>query len=551
VQKRLLCVLALALVPAGSAAAPPARIAALSAGGVVAVDAGGGNLVQLSSVRGALGAVWSPDGTRLAFSDTRDVYVVDADGSNEQRLTSNPATFVTSPSPTWSPDGKQIAYAVGDTVWVMSADGSGKRAITSDPGALVVPPRWRPTGSLILYGRQTAAGVELRVVDAAGGPPRAVATSPVIFGAAWSPDGGRIAFVDGHLEVVALTGDVRTLSDVATENNLAWSPDGREIAFEGVRTYGEPTGKFAPPSILSIYVVPADGGGAAERLTGPLGGQYEALLFDSRAVWWPDGAGLLFYRLTPNGSRLFAMNADGSCEHDLGRALPPLVGAAFQPGSAAPPPTQCVDLHGFAAFRAPITGRGRAQGVTVIVDNDGNLAAARVEISATASSGTLLATDARCSGGARLHCVLPALSAQTTTAVSFALATAVVGTATVHVAVNGAAAATATTTVLACRTVGTAGADTIHGTRGRDTICGLQGPDHIYGGAGNDRLDGDGGDDVIYGGPGREVIDGGAGRDVIFARDGERDVIDSGSERDTAVVDRIDVVRHCERVLRS
>ena len=40
------------------------------------------------------------------------------------------------------------------------------------------------------------------------------------------------------------------------------------------------------------------------------------------------------------------------------------------------------------------------------------------------------------------------------------------------------------------------------------------------------------------------------GNDVIYARDGDRDWIDCGSERDIAVVDRIDVVRHCEYVLR-
>jgi hypothetical protein len=36
---------------------------------------------------------------------------------------------------------------------------------------------------------------------------------------------------------------------------------------------------------------------------------------------------------------------------------------------------------------------------------------------------------------------------------------------------------------------------------------------------------------------------------TIFARDGQRGRIDCGTEYDVAVVDKIDHVRHCERVL--
>jgi hypothetical protein len=105
--------------------------------------------------------------------------------------------------------------------------------------------------------------------------------------------------------------------------------------------------------------------------------------------------------------------------------------------------------------------------------------------------------------------------------------------------------------VLNCTEVGTAGADFLPGRPGDDRICGLPGPDWISGGKGDDHLDGGNGDDTIYGGPGHDTILGGGGRDVIFARDGERDRIDCGSEYDVAVVDKIDQVGHCERVLRK
>jgi Ca2+-binding RTX toxin-like protein len=105
--------------------------------------------------------------------------------------------------------------------------------------------------------------------------------------------------------------------------------------------------------------------------------------------------------------------------------------------------------------------------------------------------------------------------------------------------------------VLPCTIVGTWGADHLAGTAGPDHICGLPGADWISGGKGGDFLDGGSGNDTIFGGPGHDTILGKGGRDVIFARDGQRDYIDCGTEYDVAVVDKIDHVRDCERVLRK
>jgi Ca2+-binding RTX toxin-like protein len=92
--------------------------------------------------------------------------------------------------------------------------------------------------------------------------------------------------------------------------------------------------------------------------------------------------------------------------------------------------------------------------------------------------------------------------------------------------------AAASAVVLPCDILGTAGDDRLVGTAGRDRICG---------GAGADRIEG---------GPGRDRIDAGGGRDVVYVRDGERDVVDCGTARDTVFADRLDVLKHCERVTR-
>ena len=49
---------------------------------------------------------WSPEGQRIAFASIRegnwDIYVVNADGSGERRLTTDSADYE---SPQWSPTG--------------------------------------------------------------------------------------------------------------------------------------------------------------------------------------------------------------------------------------------------------------------------------------------------------------------------------------------------------------------------------------------------------------------------------------------------------------
>ena len=64
------------------------------------------DLIQSGPVRPEVQTLaWSPDGRRIAFisrGGTYDVYVANADGSGQRRLTRN-ARLVT---PAWSPDGQ-------------------------------------------------------------------------------------------------------------------------------------------------------------------------------------------------------------------------------------------------------------------------------------------------------------------------------------------------------------------------------------------------------------------------------------------------------------
>jgi Ca2+-binding RTX toxin-like protein len=99
---------------------------------------------------------------------------------------------------------------------------------------------------------------------------------------------------------------------------------------------------------------------------------------------------------------------------------------------------------------------------------------------------------------------------------------------------------------------GFGGPDTLDGAGGRDTVKGGDGGDEAGGGTGADEVYGGPGDDYLIDAPDndRDVLYGHSGEDNIQVRDfpAVKDVVYCGSGRDTAYVDRLDVVHDCEIV---
>jgi len=188
----------------------------------------------------------SPDGTTIASVDGNGyVHTVGVDGTNEQVLTGagNTNDGDAQNHVDWSPDGTQLAYAYSGDIYVINADGSDQHAVThvSDQFHHYYPV-WSPDGTTIAYWSGSATGED-------GGPADAEIDTVVVenrlvtqlthngisdIEPAWSPDGSKIAYWHGGALWVIRADGTNKHEVYAGDGDAwapAWSPDGTEIAF--------------------------------------------------------------------------------------------------------------------------------------------------------------------------------------------------------------------------------------------------------------------------------------------------------------------------------
>jgi TolB protein len=187
----------------------------------------------------AMGGVYSPDGSRIAFTVTQgantDIWIMSADGSGARQLTRDGAIDV---SPTWSPDGRRLAFtsdrAGTPQVYVMGADGSSPRRLTFQ-GNYNQTPQWSPRGDLIAFtARDERKVFDVFVVSADTG---AVARITQDQGRtneepSWAPNGRMLVFRSdragpGQLVISDPKGDRQTVVAGGRSGDLsgpAWGP---------------------------------------------------------------------------------------------------------------------------------------------------------------------------------------------------------------------------------------------------------------------------------------------------------------------------------------
>ena len=302
---------------------PVARIwmAPLDGGDATAITAGPGNDTHPR---------WSPDGQQLAFLSTRDgdkdggkaqIYLTPADGETPRRLCTLPNGVE---SFAWSPDGTRIA--------LLTWEGAEP---TQDP-KVIAPDRHRRLWTVAVTSDQ---------------PSPVTPDNLTIWEYAWSPDGQQFAvyysagpgetdWYRGQVGVVpAAGGAVRRLTELTRQAAaLAWSPDGGRIAYI--------SGEWSDRGLVGgeVFVIPVVGGEARNLTPG-------VEFSPSWVRWFPDGRRLLYTGWDGVGHTVGLLNAEDGALTTLSRDV--IIGGGGWPRLATSPDLRTLATHSSDRLHPP------------------------------------------------------------------------------------------------------------------------------------------------------------------------------------------------------
>ena len=255
----------------------------------------------------------APGAQRVAFTratavDEADIWIADADGSGELRLTRDAGLEM---SPTWSPDGTQIAFvsdrAGGNLDLYTVGVGDGAVARLTEPPGDEFSPAWSPDGRTIAVTRSLDNHADIVLVGVSPASEHVLMAGQW---ASWMPDSRRVLvtegeFAEGSLVVVDTeTGEQRRLEiDVPNAHQGSVSPDGRTVAFSVSEN-----GFDGSPNDWNeeLWVASTTDGGNLRRLTVRSGNDHWP------AAWAPDGRSLVWTADdTEGGADLYIARTNG------------------------------------------------------------------------------------------------------------------------------------------------------------------------------------------------------------------------------------------------
>jgi TolB protein len=235
---------------------------------------------------------WSPDGTKIAFTKDKAIWVMNANGTNQVKIIDVPGG---TDRPAWSPDGTKLVFSKyidpsdgskGINLYIVNADGTGLRQLTNNASTTATDgkPTWSPDGTKIAFVRYpTATGAtaipKIYVINVDGSGVRQLSdndSNNYDVDPDWSPDGSKIVFerdyqgYDFQATVVIMNADGSNVNSLFPGNDPAWSPDGTKIVYTGLTNN-------------AIYIINPDGTGQTlvANLTGEKG------TFEFVPAWQP------------------------------------------------------------------------------------------------------------------------------------------------------------------------------------------------------------------------------------------------------------------------
>lgn len=199
--------------------------------------------------------VWSPDGTRIAFSANKegnyDIFIMEADGSKITRLTRSKAH---EKEPSWFPDGKSIAYSIETKKFIRKQLTLWRVDIQTEKAERIIPgynkghaiPDVSPKGNLLTFTGKRTMGWDAAMYDIQKNNIQFLDEGGKSCRARFSKDGKKLAYVSsksgGKADIWIMnpdgTGKMRlTERDETYDYFPAWSPDNKFVVFNSSKQH--------------------------------------------------------------------------------------------------------------------------------------------------------------------------------------------------------------------------------------------------------------------------------------------------------------------------